>query len=102
MRLRRLGWCVPFASVTNAAAAMPDPAPHSAWQPPVSAAKVGPAAMKTPIMPAASIPRVISSSDNPISLAAPMTAPGSPPHDPAVGAATITPIALFASIMAVT
>ena len=95
MRPRRPARCVPFASVTNAAAAMPEPAPHSAWQPPVSAAKVAWAAMKTPIMPAASIPRVISSSDRPMSLAAPMQAPGSPPHAPAVGAATMTPIELF-------
>ncbi len=93
---------LPFASVTNAAAAIPEPAPHSAWQPPVSAAKVAWAAMKTPIMPAASIPFVISSSDKPMSLAAPMQAPGNPPHAPAVGAATITPIELFVSIRAVT
>ena len=84
------------------AAAIPDPAPHSAWHPPISAANVAWAAMNTPIIPAASIALVTSSSESPIALAAPMQAPGSPPQAPAVGAATITPIELFISIIAVT
>ncbi len=93
---------VPLASVTSAAAAMPDPAPHSAWHPPTSAAHVAWAAMNTPIKPAASMALVMSSNESPMALAAPMQAPGSPPHAPAVGAATITPMELFISIMAVT
>ena len=59
------------------------------------------AATKTPIRPAASIALTVSSSERPIALAAPTHAPGNPPQAPAVGAATITPIALLTSIRAV-
>ena len=40
--------------MTSPAAAIPDPAPHSAWQPPTSAEKVASLAMNTPMIPAAS------------------------------------------------
>ena len=59
------------ASGTAAAAAMPEPAPHSTWQPPTSAAKVAPSAMKIPTSPAASIARVISARPMPSARAAP-------------------------------
>ena len=59
-------------------------------------------AMNTPINPAASIALAISSSSLPISSAIAITAPGSAAHAPAVGAATITPMLLFTSMMAVT
>ena len=92
---------LPPASWTSAAAAMPEPAPHSTWQPPTSAAKVAPSAMKIPTSPAASIARVISARPMPSARAAPITEPGRQPQEPAVGAATITPIELFVSIIAV-
>lgn len=77
-------------------------APPSAWQPPTSAAKVQRVVKTVPTRPAASIARAMASSPTPISSAMAITAPGRPAHAPAVGAATITPIALFTSIRAVT
>ena len=102
MRRTRCRSALPPARVTRAAAAMPEPEPHSARQPQTSAAKVEWAEMKTPISPAASMARVMSVSDRPMASAAAMTAPGSPPQEPAVGAATMTPMALLTSIRAVT
>ena len=91
---------VPFLNSTMPAAAIPEPDPHSAMQPPTSAAKVACAAMNTPMIPAANMAFTLSSSDNFNTWAVPNTAPGKAPQDPAVGAATITPIELFTSIMA--
>ena len=93
---------VPPASVTSAAAAMQAAEPPSAWQPPTSAANVQRVAMNVPIIPLASIAFAMSSSAKPISSAMAMTAPGRAAQAPAVGAATITPIALFTSISAET
>ena len=62
-----------------------EPAPHSTWQPPTSAAKVAPSAMKIPTSPAASIARVISPRPMPSTRAAPITEPGRQPQEPAVG-----------------
>ena len=93
---------LPLAIPTNAAAAIPEPEPHSAIHPPTSAANVACAAIKTPISPAASIALTISSSDSSNEVAIPMIAPGKAPQDPAVGAATITPMELFTSMMAET
>ena len=92
---------VPPAISTRAAAAMPEPAPHSAWQPAFSAAKVERVAMKVPIRPAVRSPRVRVSSSRPSTFAAPSTEPGTAPQAPAVGAATITPMELLTSIRAV-
>ena len=58
--------------------------------------------MKMPTSPAASIARVISSFDLPSAKPAPSSVPGRQPQEPAVGAATTTPIALFVSMIAVT
>ena len=45
---------------------------------------------------------MVSSSERPRESDTPSTAPGMAPHDPAVGAATITPMELFTSMMAET
>lgn len=87
---------------TSAAAAMHAAEPPSAWQPPTSAAKVQRVAMKTPMTPLASIAFAISCSPSPRASAMAITAPGSAAHAPAVGAATMTPMALFTSMSAVT
>ena len=57
--------------------------------------------MNTPMSPAASMALTISSRGSPSVRPTPISVPGSPPHDPAVGAATMTPIALFTSMIAV-
>ena len=89
----------PFIS-TSAAAAIPPPEPVSAIQPPTSAANVACAAINTPIRPADNMAFIIASSLLLIQCAVPNTTPGKPPQEPAVGAATITPMELFTSIIA--
>ena len=91
---------VPPARVTSAAAAMLEADPPSAWQPPASAANVHRVAMNTPINPLANSARAIVASSCPRPSAMAITAPGSAAQAPAVGAATMTPIALFTSINA--
>ena len=92
---------VPSASVTIPAAAIAAAEPPSAWQPPTSAANDQGVQMNTPTNPAASRARAIASSSSSIDSASVITAAGRAAQAPAVGAATITPIELFTSIMAV-
>mmetsp|Transcript_45987 Transcript_45987/g.73972 ORF Transcript_45987/g.73972 Transcript_45987/m.73972 type:complete len:213 (+) Transcript_45987:25-663(+) len=92
----------PPAMVVIAAAAIPDPAPHSAMHPPISAAKVACFAIITPTMPATRRARATSTSSFPSCSATARMVPGHAPQEPAVGAATMTPIELLTSMMAVT
>mmetsp|Transcript_23424 Transcript_23424/g.68426 ORF Transcript_23424/g.68426 Transcript_23424/m.68426 type:complete len:243 (-) Transcript_23424:1071-1799(-) len=92
----------PPARLTMAAAAMLEPAPHSAMHPPTSAAKVASRWMNTPISPATKNASQTWRSVDPRESATAKTAPGQAPQDPAVGAATIKPIEDLTSMMEVT
>jgi hypothetical protein len=82
-------------SVTRPAAAILDPARHSALQPATSAAKVEKFKMNIPIITAVIIAFAISFSAHPLASAAPSITIGGPRHAPALGSATITPYVTF-------
>ena len=75
--------------------------PTSAWQPPAAPDRVACAAKHAPIAPATSSPSISVSSFKSWSRASVRKIPGSTPDAPAVGAATMRPIAALSSTVAI-
>ena len=92
-------WGVPPESSTRAAAAMAAALPHSAWQPPWAPARQAFSAMTSPTALAVNMLMTQSCSVAPRSSMVSSTA-GRMPQLPAVGAATMRPMAAFSSLTA--
>src|SRR5690606_15040050 len=92
---------VPPAISTTAAAAIPVAEPTSAWQPPAAPEINALLAITYPMAPPTNRARTICSRLLPKRSAAANTQPGRMPQEPAVGVATIVPIAAFTSEVAV-
>ena len=86
---------------TAAAAAMAEAAPTSAWHPASAPATEAFRIRRYPTAPAVYRPFKISSSDRSYSSWRASRTPGTTPEEPAVGAATITPIEAFTSRTAI-
>ena len=85
------------AKQQKAAAAMAAALPHSAWQPPVAPAKEARSAITMPMLPATTSPRASVSSLSWQCFFSEKNTPGSTPLAPAVGAATMRPMAALHS-----
>ena len=92
---------VPPAISTSAAAAMAAALPHSAWQPPSAPAMDARNAITMPNAPAVNSALTALSSGRSRASIIVKIAPGKMPHEPAVGAATILPIAALYSETAI-
>ncbi|MNN39192.1 hypothetical protein D3C81_1532220 [compost metagenome] len=92
---------VPPASSTTAPAAIAEAEPTSAWHPPAAPEIKDWFAMTIPIAPEVNRKRTIISRLTPSSGANPNKHPGITPQAPAVGVATIVPIAALTSLVAI-
>ena len=92
---------VPPKSSTMQAAAIAEAVPHSAWQPPDAPAIDALFATTIPIAPAVNRDSTASSRGTPRVFSKDPNAPGRIPQEPAVGVATIFPIAAFISDTAI-
>ena len=90
----------PPISSARAAAAMAEALPHSAWQPPSAPAMVARWAITMPKAPA--VKRLITAASRVHlpSASRDATVPGNIPQEPAVGAATMRPMAALFSLTA--
>ena len=84
---------LPPINSTRAAAAIPDAEPHSAWHPPSAPAIEAVWAITIPNAPAVKMDITISLFGSPLSSYMETRQPGRIPQEPAVGVATILPIA---------
>ena len=88
---------LPPSMLTAAPAAMAAALPHSAWQPPVAPASEARSAITMPILPATTKPRASVASLSWQCFFREKKTPGRTPLAPAVGAATIRPMAALHS-----